>query len=131
MTHKQDSDTFDADSGSRMGFRAEYSSQAGKLCEMGFIEADLAYFFEVDENTIREWKRDHPEFRSSIEIGKDVAVGMVEYATFKRAIGYDRLAKKVIKGKVFAYREHVPADTHAQIKWLQARRPQERARDNG
>lgn len=36
-------------------YREEYADQARKLCLLGATDADLASFFEVNEDTVNEW----------------------------------------------------------------------------
>jgi hypothetical protein len=46
-------------------YEHEYADQAKKLCFLGFIDRELAGFFEVEESTINKWKKDYPEFLES------------------------------------------------------------------
>ncbi len=69
-------------------YKEEYAEQAYKLTMLGFIDAELAEFFEVDESTINNWKHDQPEFLESIKKGKSLADAEVASKLYHRAIGY-------------------------------------------
>ncbi len=106
-------------------YQKKYCSQAKKLCKLGFTDKELADFFEVEEQTINNWKIEHPEFFESIKAGKDVADGEVVDKLFKRATGYSHpdVDIKVIDGdiRITKLTKHYPPDTAAAIFWLKNR----------
>jgi hypothetical protein len=129
----------------------EYAKQARKLCllDIGITDAHLAEFFEVNEDTIYEWKKKFPEFSESVKGGKKLADANVAAALYKRAIGftYDEVTFEKIDAKVVletttagdiktdqAYKKKVVTklvvpDTGAAMNWLKNRQ-KELWRDN-
>ena len=109
-------------------YKAEYAAQAIKLCRLGATDKELADFFEVNEDTINEWKKVHAEFSESLRGGKAVADAEVADKLFKRATGYEHLAVKIVADAktgmehVVQYTERYPPDTTAAIFWLKNRR---------
>lgn len=86
----------------------------------------MANFFEVAESTINNWKGEHPEFLESIKRGKDKADGEVASSLFKRALGYEHEAVKIMQYEgapvIVPYTEKYPPDTAAMIFWLKNRK---------
>lgn len=66
----------------------EYPRMARKLCLLGATNADMADFFEVNEDTIYEWLKTYPDFKCAVQAGKMVADAEVAEALFKKATGY-------------------------------------------
>ena len=108
-------------------YKEEYADQAYKLTMLGFIDAELASFFEVSERTINNWKQAYPEFFQSIKKGKEIADVEVVMALRKRAIGYSYEEVKVEESdqgkKVTKVNKEVAGDVGAQVFWLRNRRP--------
>ena len=87
----------------------------------------------ISLTTLYAWKGQFPEFADALQRGKDVADDIVEAALFKRAVGYNFDAVKIItvpqganqgsKVEEVPYVEHVPPDTAAATFWLKNRRP--------
>jgi hypothetical protein len=110
-----------------------YAEQAAKLCALGATDADLADFFGVVVNTIDNWKHAHPEFLGSLKNAKATADGEVERSLFRRAMGYEHDAVKIMavadgQGigshiEQVPYVERYPPDTTAAIFWLKNRQP--------
>jgi len=65
-----------------------YNEIARKLCLLGHTDKELAKFFEVDRDTIKEWKSVYPEFSASVNAGKLLADSEVASSFHKRAVGY-------------------------------------------
>lgn len=109
-------------------FSEERCEQARKLCLLGATDKQLADFFEVSEQTLNNWKKQHPEFLESLKKGKVQADANVAAALYHRAIGYSHPAVKIFqdKGKpvVVPYTEHFPPDTAAAFIWLKNRQPE-------
>lgn len=70
-------------------YKPEYAEQARKLCLLGATDKELAGFFEVNEDTIYEWKKVHPKFSESIKKGKIQADADVADRLYQRAMGYE------------------------------------------
>lgn len=109
-------------------FQKAFCSQAAKLCGLGAIDKDLAEFFEVNEDTINEWKKVHPEFSESLKEAKEALDAKVERSLFERATGYSHPDTKfaTFEGTISDSQEftkHIPPDTTAAIFWLKNRQP--------
>lgn len=106
-------------------YKTEYCKQAAKLCKLGATDADLAEFFEVDEDTIYEWKNVHKQFSDSTVLGKSNHDAEIELALARRAKGFMRV-KQVFgpEGTIEMLQEEVPPDTNACSLWLRNRQPQ-------
>lgn len=106
-------------------YKEEYCKQVYKLCLLGAIDTELANFFDVDPDTINEWKEVYPEFSVSIKKGKDQADSEVAHKLFKRATGYEHqdVDIKAIDGEIVITEliKHYPPDTAAAIFWLKNR----------
>jgi hypothetical protein len=110
-------------------YKDTHPAHAFKLCLLGARDADLASFFEVNVDTIYEWKRVHPPFSDALKDGKEQADARVAESLFHRALGYKHDAIKIFadpktgKEHIVSYTEHYPPDTTAAIFWLKNRRP--------
>lgn len=106
-------------------FKDEFNEQAYKLCLLGATDKELAEFFEVNEDTINEWKRSKEGFSESLKKGKQIADAEVANKLFKRATGYshDDVDIKIYEGEVIItpLTKHYPPDTTAAIFWLKNR----------
>jgi hypothetical protein len=70
-------------------YQAEYPEQARKLCLLGATDPELADFFDVNVDTVHEWKKVHPEFSDSIKQGKTQADANVADRLYQRAMGFE------------------------------------------
>lgn len=70
-------------------YKPEYDEQARKLCLLGSTDVELADFFEVNEDTIHEWKKVHTSFSESIKKGKAQADANVADRLYQRAMGFE------------------------------------------
>lgn len=69
-------------------YKPEYDEQAFKLCLLGCDDKEIAAFFEVNEDTIYEWKKVHISFSDSIKRGKEKADLEVVRSLYDQALGY-------------------------------------------
>lgn len=111
-------------------YREEYAEQAFKLCLLGATDAELANFFEVDERTINNWKKEHPAFFQSIIDGKVKADAEVAHSLYRTATGHQITAEKLVKKadgefEAIRYKQFIPGDPNAAYKWLLNRRRQD------
>ena len=104
-------------------YKKEYTEQVYKLCLLGATDKELADFFEVNEDTINQWKKVHVEFSESIKKGKIIADAEVAASLYKRANGY-RYEEKTYEGKILTKKvvKDVAPDTGAAMAWLKNRR---------
>lgn len=122
-------------------YNVEFVKQAYKLALLGAKNPELADFFEVNTDTIKEWRKIHPEFSAALKKGKELADMRVSKNLYKRANGfyYDEVTheeieikqpgaevgKKIIVPATLkkVVRKMVVPDTTAQIFWLKNRQP--------
>lgn len=110
-------------------YKPEYADQAYKLCLLGATDKDMASFFEVNEDTINEWKNKHTDFSESIKRGKQIADATVAEKLYHRAIGYSHpeIITASHQGQITDTMEvikHYAPDPTAAIFWLKNRQPQ-------
>ena len=107
-------------------YKKEYDEQAYKLCLLGATDKEMADFFNVKEQTINNWKKDHPVFFESIKRGKIIADANVAERLYTRAIGYEQETDKIFQFQgepvIVPTIEHIPPDTGAAIFWLKNRK---------
>lgn len=109
-------------------YKDEYCEQAKKLCLLGATDKQLADFFSVTEQTVNNWKNDHPEFFESLKEGKQLADAKVAESLYNRARGYEHTEDKVFNDNgtpmVVPTIKHYPPDSTACIFWLKNRDPE-------
>lgn len=114
-------------SGRKSTYQDVYADQAEKLCKLGAIDAELAEFFDITTETVKQWRKIHPKFGEACRRGKMIADAEVANCLYKNATGYKHIAFKMFchEGKVVTkrYVEHYQPNTTAQIFWLKNRRP--------
>jgi len=109
-------------------YKPEYDEQAYKLCLLGMTDKKIADFFEVTEQTINNWKNDHPTFFESLKRGKGLADADVAHSLYNRAMGYEHDADdiKVVEGSIVITPtiKRYPPDATSAIFWLKNRQPE-------
>lgn len=115
----------------------------GMAC-MGKDASQIAACMGISLSTLRRWQKRYPEIAQALALDKEGADLAVMEALHRKAVGYTTPVKKTYKlkhtefdpesgKKVLEYEElqtgidetHVPADTRAEIFWLQNRRAQD------
>jgi hypothetical protein len=118
-------------------YKNEYNDQAYKLALLGAIDREIADFFEVNEDTIHEWKKQYPKFSESLIEGKKKADMEIAKSLYERAKGFSYKKEVAFKVKQGQHQEKIetikitevlPPDTIAIKYWLNNRNP-ERWRD--
>ena len=108
-------------------YKPEYDKQAAKLCKKGFIDDEIADFFEVTRSTLYLWKNKHPSFSDALKESKRFSDDAVEMALYDRAIGYDYEEVKEEDGEQGGKKTTTTTkriqDNTAAIFWLKNRRP--------
>jgi len=98
------------------------------LARKGLTDKEIAEVFDLDEQTITNWKKS-PQFFGSIKKAKRGADVLVERSLFERAIGYSHPEEKIMQyeGQVITHEttRQYPPDTVAAIFWLKNRKPRE------
>lgn len=120
-------------------YHQDYDAQAYKLALLGATDQEIADFFEVNQDTIYEWQKKHPEFSESIRDGKTKADFSVAHKLYDKALGAEWIEEQAFKvkkkwyddnGKVREEEEVVtvpvkraaPPDTQAISLWLRNRK---------
>jgi hypothetical protein len=108
-------------------YRPEFVEQVYKLALLGATDAQMADILGVTEQVIYDWDKKHPDFRQSRTRGKDAADANVAERLYKRAMGYEHEAVKIMQYEgepvLVPYTEHYPPDTQAASWWLKNRHP--------
>ena len=108
-------------------YKEEYNEQAYKLCLLGAIDKDLADFFDVNIDTIHEWKKVYEGFSESLKRAKDESDAKVVKSLYQRAIGYSHPEDKIMQYEgtplIVPTTKHYAPDTTAAIFWLKNRQP--------
>lgn len=124
-------------------YNTKYNTQAYKLCLLGATDQELADFFEVNIDTIHEWKHSKKGFSDSVKKGKIIADADVAKSFHKRAVGYayteetfeklgnkemlevtsegDMISVETYKKKIVT--KEMPPDPGAALNWLKNRQP--------
>lgn len=95
----------------------------------GLTDSQLCKNIGISTTTFYDWKNRFPKFADVLKRTKQVVDAEVENALFKRALGYDVIEEKTVVDadgivtQTIRTRKHIPADTTAQIYWLNNRRP--------
>jgi len=122
-------------------YQQSFDKQAYKLALLGAKDKELADFFEVNVDSIHEWKKVYQSFSDSLKRGKEFADQRVSKSLYKRAIGFtfDEVTHERVEvgefnpvlgefvktpaTKTKVVTKYIIPDTTAQIFWLKNRRP--------
>jgi hypothetical protein len=109
-------------------YRPEYAEQAAKLRRKGATIAEVSDFFEVSRDTIHKWRLIYDDFSDALKTPSLELDENVERSLYERAVGYTVQREKLFNhyGKIIrgTYREHIPADINAALRWLSNRQPE-------
>lgn len=106
-------------------YRDEYHPvTAFKLALLGLIDREIAEFLEINEDTLHQWKKDHPVFSESLNEGKLIANGNVAQSLYKRANGmvtkevvYEDIEERIDHGDgTWHYEPKTRVKTHSKRK---------------
>lgn len=116
------------------------------LVQKGFTDTEISDFFDVNQATFNDWKKEHKDFYESLKDWKLEADAKVEKSLYQRALGYEYdevmyektdiggLGVKLSKGEIEQLKhvdtyktkvtvKQVAPDVTAQIFWLKNRKP--------
>lgn len=109
-------------------YREEYAHQAFVFAcqDAGLTNVVLAKLFQVNIDSIYEWKKVHPGFSDALKLGAEELDKRVEKSLYERARGYEHSEEKVFcnaLGEVtkVATIKHYPPDPTSMIFWLKNR----------
>ena len=107
-------------------YKKEYNEQVIKLCRLGATDKEIAYFFNVTDTTINNWKLSEPIFFESIKKGKIESDANIANSLYNRAKGYEHVEDKIFNNNgepmIVKSIKHYPPDTAAAFIWLKNRR---------
>jgi len=114
-------------------YKPHFADIAGRLCRNGATDAEVADILGISLRSFCRWCLQHDDFNAAVRVGKEAADDRVERSLYRRAVGYDYTAEKIVTPKgggpvVMFYTVHVPADVRAALHWLAMRRPRPWAR---
>ena len=109
-------------------YKEEYIDLAYKYVLLGADNETLAKYFEVNIDTIYEWKKRHPLFSDALKKGKAIADAKVAESLYNRACGFKikKVKHATFNGAITdreEYEEEVAPDPTAMIFWLKNRQP--------
>lgn len=106
-------------------YKIEYNNIAKSLASRGCKDIEIAEAFQVNEDTIHEWKKVYPDFSEFLKQGKEqFDSGEVENALLKSAMGFKRVVQKLDRdGIPIEILEEVPPHPTSLIFWLKNRQP--------
>lgn len=115
-----------ARTGRPSSYDPKYVGQAFRLALLGLTNKQIAQAFGCSTATLHKWGKEHPEFLSALNNGKDVADGQVAVSLYQRATGYehdDEHIHVLRDGTVVKVptKKKYPPDTTAAIFWLKNR----------
>ena len=108
-------------------YKPEYDELAFKYCLLGATNEKLAELFEVAVSSIDLWIADHASFSGAVKAGREEADAKVADSLYRRALGYEHQAVKIVADArtgaehIVPYTERYPPDTTAAIFWLKNR----------
>lgn len=108
-------------------YKPEYVNQVYKLCLLGATDAQLSDFFDINKDTLSEWKKSKHEFSASLKEGKLQADSEMAESLYHRAKGYSHPEEKIFQYEGEIIRadtvKHYPPDATSLIFWLKNRQP--------
>lgn len=107
-------------------YNPQFAVVARAMLSKGATIAELADAFGINNTTVWKWRQTYEEFGKAFDELGNVSQ-RVEYSLLERAMGYTYDAVKIFNNKgrpvVVPYREHVPPDVNAALKYLQVYKP--------
>ncbi len=116
----------------KRGRKSKYKPESGEVvveaAEAGssVTDEEIAALFGVNEQTVKNWYKQYPEFLASVKRAKSIADDKVERSLFERGTGYSHPDVHITgKGKIIPIIKHYPPDPTSMIFWLKNRRPKD------
>ena len=103
-------------------YKKEYAGIAYELGLLGATDKQIADAFDVNVDTVYDWRKKHPQFSESLRLSKIIADGKVARALYKRALGFEYDETTLEDGvKTKVVKKQVAPDTGAITLWLKNR----------
>ena len=112
-------------------YKEAFNDQVFEMALLGLSDSQMANILGITEQTLNNWKTEHPMFFESLTQGKENADGKVAKAMYKRALGLTIIEEALTKdGQIVQLKKELPPDTPAAKHWL-ANRQRGRWSNNG
>lgn len=100
-------------------YKEAFNEQVFEMALLGLSDSQMANILGITEQTLNNWKTEHPMFFESLTQGKEDADGKVAKAMYKRALGLTIIEEALTKdGQIVQLRKELPPDTPAAKHWL-------------
>jgi hypothetical protein len=100
-------------------YKEAFNDQVFEMALLGLSDSQMANILGITEQTLNNWKTEHPMFFESLTQGKENADGKVAKAMYKRALGLTIIEEALTKdGQIVQLRKELPPDTPAAKHWL-------------
>ena len=100
-------------------YKEAFNDQVFEMALLGLSDSQMANIIGITEQTLNNWKTEHPMFFESLTQGKENADGKVAKAMYKRALGLTIIEEALTKdGQIVQLRKELPPDTPAAKHWL-------------
>jgi hypothetical protein len=100
-------------------YKEAFNDQVFEMALLGLSDSQMANILGITEQTLNNWKLEHPMFFESLTQGKENADGKVAKAMYKRALGLTIIEEALTKdGQIVQLRKELPPDTPAAKHWL-------------
>lgn len=100
-------------------YKEAFNDQVFEMALLGLSDSQMANIIGITEQTLNNWKTEHPMFFESLTQGKEDADGKVAKAMYKRALGLTIIEEALTKdGQIVQLRKELPPDTPAAKHWL-------------
>ena len=100
-------------------YKEAFNDQVFEMALLGLSDSQMANILGITEQTLNNWKTEHPMFFESLTQGKENADGKVAKAMYKRALGLTIIEEALTKdGQIVQLKKELPPDTPAAKHWL-------------
>jgi hypothetical protein len=100
-------------------YKEAFNDQVFEMALLGLSDSQISNILGITEQTLNNWKTEHPMFFESLTQGKENADGKVAKAMYKRALGLTIIEEALTKdGQIVQLRKELPPDTPAAKHWL-------------
>lgn len=108
-------------------------NKARELSEKGLSNKQIFEALQISCDCFYRYMKENDEFRTAVEVGREITTDNVENALMKRALGYDVEESQVVShvdkdgniaiSEIKKSKRHIPPETAAMAFWLKNRRP--------
>lgn len=107
-------------------YQEHYPSEAEKLALLGYTDEEMAKYFDVNVDTLYEWKKVYDNFSEAIKEGRERSDEAVVSALRQRALGTEVEEEHITIEKdgsqtIKKIKRKIPPDPTSMIYWLNNR----------